>query len=298
MLANIRESKAKPIGNFSAKMGESPCWDTSCNSLYWVDIDGKKIFLYNPQKNICKEYLFDNEVECVVPRSKGGVMLTIGRSVVLFDFSTKKLKILGSVEPSKKNNRFNDGKCDPAGRFWAGTIHRKELPKAGSLYCIDTDYSIRKMIEGVTVSNGLTWSKDKKTFYFIDSPTYSVVAYEYNVETGNIRNKRKVIEINPVLGIPDGMTIDSEGMLWIAMFGGGKVSRWDPAKGKSLGFIEIPGAMQVTSCCFGGSDMKDLYITTASAGLTNTQLQNQPYAGLLFKARIGIAGLPLWQFTG
>ncbi len=292
------KAKVEPVTEVCADLGEGAIWDYINKVLYWVDIYGKKLFVYEPVNRVNRVIKFNKEIGAVVPRKKGGVILAMKGCFVSYNLNTGKVKKLAIVEQNIPTNRFNDGKCDPAGRFWAGTMDFKASHNAGSLYYLDLDFSLRKIIRGITISNGITWNVDKKTMYYIDSPTYSVVSYDYNKETGNIKNKRVIIRINPLYGIPDGMTIDKEGMLWIALFGSGKISRWDPASGDLVGLLEIPGAKRVTSCSFGGNEMKDLYITTASHGLNKKQLRNQPYAGALFKASLNIAGLPLWQFLG
>ena len=292
------EANAKPVIEIRADLGEGAVWDSVNKALYWLDILGKKLFIYYPISGINKEIKFNKEIGAVVPRQSGGVILALKGGFASYNFNSGKLQKLITVEQDKPANRFNDGKCDPAGRFWAGTMNFNGAPNAGSLYYLDTNLTVKKIIKGVTISNGITWSVDEKIMYYIDSSTYSVVSFDYDKFSGNIKNKKTVIKINPSYGVPDGMTIDKEGMLWIALFNGGKISRWNPITGNLIGLLEIPGAKQITSCAFGGSDMKDLYVTTATHGLTKNELGHQRYAGSLFKARLNIAGIPSWQFLG
>jgi sugar lactone lactonase YvrE len=191
------------------------------------------------------------------------------------------VNVLHHPETHLAENRYNDGKCDPMGRFWIGSTSIKNTRNAGSLYRIDSDGKCSLAIEGVTMSNGMAWSPDNSTFYYIDTPTFEVAAFDYNVNTGQISNGRKAFSIHKSEGLPDGMTVDSEGMLWIAHWGGWQVSRWDPNSGQKLMSFRLPVAL-VTSCTFGGDDLRDLYITSASIGLTEKQHEEQPLAGSLF----------------
>ena len=181
-------------------------------------------------------------------------------------------------------NRFNDGKCDPAGRFWAGTMSISNMPCAGSLYVLEKDGTVKTKITGVTCSNGMAWSPDDKTLYYIDTPTRQVVAYKYDTKNGDITDGRVAISIPEEKGSPDGMTIDTEGMLWIALWDGWKVIRYNPYTSEQLYEVTLP-VSRVTSCVFGGDDMDDLYITSAREGLSDSDLKEQPLAGSLFVIR-------------
>lgn len=198
----------------------------------------------------------------------------------------------------KDNIRFNDGKCDPAGRFWAGTMDYDGKKNKGSLYCLDTDLTVKKVIDQISISNGIVWSIDQRTMYYIDSPTYQVVAFDYDIESGNISNKRIVINIDKKIGIPDGMAIDEQGNVWVALYGGGGVGCWNPHTGIQLSFITAPHAQLVTSCTFGGKDLQDLYITTASAGLDKELLDQQSNAGYIFHIRLPVRGSICTKFRG
>jgi sugar lactone lactonase YvrE len=191
---------------------------------------------------------------------------------------------------------MNDGKCDRAGRFWAGTMAMKEGPGAGSLYRLDTDHSVHTMVTGVTISNGLCWSLDDKQMYYIDTPLGRVDVFDFDAPSGAIKNRRTLFEIPKENGAPDGMTIDEDGCLWVAHWGGGAVRRYT-TKGVVDQTIELP-ASRVTSCMFGGSDLRDLYITTASIGLTPEQQREQPHAGGIFVSRTGVTGTPGYLFKG
>lgn len=153
------------------------------------------------------------------------------------------------------------------------------------------------MIENTTISNGIVWDRKLKCMYYIDTATYTIAAYDYDETSGEIRNKRKVVKVDKTLGEPDGMAIDEDGMLWVALYGGGKVAKWNPTDGKLHGFIEIPETKFITSCAFGGDDLSDLYITTASQGLNQQELKKQPYAGALLRIKVNTKGTKLWYFN-
>ena len=192
------------------------------------------------------------------------------------------------TEPSL---RFNDGKCDPAGRFWVGTFDLEQKPHAGTLYRLDPDGSLHVMLRGITNSNGIAWSLDKKLMYYIDTPTLTVQAFDYDHATGAIANPRVIIRIPEGAGFPDGMTIDAEGKLWVALWGGGAVHRYHPATGALLQAVAVP-APYTSSCAFGGPDLKTLYITTARGGLSPEQLEEFPESGNVFAVEPGVAGVP------
>lgn len=172
-----------------------------------------------------------------------------------------------------------------------------EMKGASSLYCLNVNHNVRKMEEKVTVSNGITWSPDNQTMYYIDTPTYQIVAYDYNKETGSIHNRRVVINVPHEMGSPDGMTSDMEGMLWVAHWGGYQVTRWDHFTGKLLNSIQIPSPI-VTSCSFGGENMDELFVTTARIGLSDVTLQEYPKAGGIFRIQTDVKGVPMYPFGG
>ncbi|MDO8685324.1 MAG: SMP-30/gluconolactonase/LRE family protein [Clostridiales bacterium] len=238
---------------------------------------------------------------CIVLRKSGGAVLALQHGFYFLDLITKKISLIADPESHLPANRFNDGKCDCAGRLWAGTLFMDQndsnAKNAGTLYCMDTDLSIRAALRDITISNGITWSPDNKIMYFIDTPTRQVAAFDFDYITGNIKNKRVVITIPESEGIPDGMTADIEGMLWIAQWGGSNVSRWNPYTGRLLDKILLP-VSGATSCVFGGSELDELYITTARAGLNEEDIIKQPHAGGVFRIKTGIKGLETFKFKG
>jgi sugar lactone lactonase YvrE len=193
------------------------------------------------------------------------------------------------------DQRFNDGQCDPAGRFWVGTKVEGGRTGAGRLYCLDRDLKVTPKLDGVSISNGLVWSGDASRFYYIDTPTQAVVGYDYDQTRGSIENRTLVAKLPEGVGAPDGMTIEADDHLWVALFHGGAVWRIDPSTGKAVFRVELP-VSNVTSCAFGGAELDELYITTASVGLDDAQRAAQPLAGSLFVAKVPFRGVAAWRF--
>ncbi len=281
-----------------AKLGEGPCWDARNKLLYWVDIERYKLHIYNPATKTDRAINVGQHIGAAVVRQSGGLLVALREGFFHLDPTTEQLTHITDPEPECPDNRFNDGKCDPAGRFWAGTMHLPETKmNCGHLYCLDTDLSVRRRVDDVSISNGLAWSADAKTMYFVDSPTRQCVAFDYDKASGGITNRRVVVEIPEGAGWPDGMTIDAEGMLWIALWDGWRVARYNPHTGALLDEIKLPVA-RPTSAVFGGDNLETLYITSASTRLSDDALAEQPLAGSIFKAKPGVRGTPTIEFAG
>ena len=281
-----------------ALVGEGPIWDARAGVLYWVDIPGSKVHIFNPATGADRAIDVGQPVGTVVPRRSGGVMVALRDGFAALDLDSGALTLIADPEAHLPDNRFNDGKCDPAGRFWAGTMRQAEdRMGGGSLYRLDPDLSVHKMWGDITVANGIAWSQDAETMYYIDTPTQMVVAFEYNIETGAIANPKPVVSTPNGPGFPDGMTIDAEGMLWVAYWGGWRVVRWNPHTGEALASIELP-VERVTAPWFGGPNLDELYITTARTGLDEAALAKQPRAGSIFVAKPGARGLAAFEFAG
>jgi len=264
-------------------LGEGPWWDVANQKLYFIDIRGKKFHSYDPSSKSTKTIQLNKMPGCVVGRKKGGVILALENGFHSLDLETEELTLIVHPEEDQPFNRFNDGKCDPKGRLFAGTMENLESgKKLGSLYCLDENGKVTKLLGEIGVSNGLAWSSDAKTLYYIDSPTRAVDAFDFDIETVSISNRRRVLQFeeDKIMGIPDGMTIDVDGMLWIAFWGGNCVSRWNPHTGHLLRTVRIPGNVsKVTSCMFGGQNLDQLYITTSSY---QVDIHQEPLAGALF----------------
>jgi len=281
-----------------ATLGEGPVWDHRTGCLYWVDILENQLHRFDPNHpDTSTRVSIKPYVSSIVPRQSGGIALTLQDGFYAFDLESRQLSLLAEVEATITDNRFNDGKCDPAGRFVAGTMSMSDQPARGALYTLDADHAVKRLLSDVHLSNGLAWTEDGKTLYHIDTPTRQVKAYDYNLQSGEIQNGRVVVQFPDDQGFPDGMTIDAEGMLWIAHWGGWQVSRWNPATGSKLGYVAVP-ASQVTCCTFGGPNLDQLYITTARIGLDEQALEHQPAAGGLFRVSLGIKGLQTSFYRG
>ena len=285
------KNTVKLILDSQSALGEGPHWDYERNRLYWVDIIGKKFHIYDPKKNDNRTIQFDQFIGAVVPEQSGQFILAMQNGLYRYDSDTDALTKIIDPEEDKINNRFNDGKCDTQGSFWVGTMDLDGEKNRGSLYRLDTEGKIEKVISPVSISNGIAWSPDEKFMYFIDTPTNQVSTYHYEERTGNISYHGTAVQFPTELGYPDGMTIDSEGMLWIAHWGGAMVSRWNPHNGKLLETINIP-AKNVTSCTFGGENLSELFVTTARNGLSEAELTAFPQSGGLFKVKMSVKGIP------
>jgi sugar lactone lactonase YvrE len=278
-------------------LGEGPSWHEPTGQLYWVDIEGRAVHVYDPLTGTDRLIAVDQMVGCVVPRESGGVVVAMERGFYGLDLATGATTLIHDPEPDLPANRFNDGKCDSRGRLWAGTTKISHDEPSGSLYCLDTNLTCHRRVPDVWISNGLAWSADDRTMYFIDSPTSRVVAYDFDADSGAIANPRPVIEVPAGNGGPDGMTIDEEGMLWIALWDGWRVTRWDPTNGRLIGEIPVPVA-RPTSCVFGGPNLDQLYITSASTRMPAEELARQPHAGGLFRCEPGVRGARTYAFRG
>ncbi|MCM4169544.1 6-deoxy-6-sulfogluconolactonase [Arenibacter antarcticus] len=279
-----------------SELGEGPVWDVARGLICWVDILNGHIHEWDAEGNSLNTIKVDQMIGAIAVCVDGNYVAALKNGFGIIDCKSGNVQMIADPEEHLPENRFNDGKCDPSGRFWAGTMPLSEDKASGSLYVFNKDRSVIKMEDNITISNGLAWSKAEKAFYYIDTPTLKVVRYDYAAENGTITNKRTVIHIPKEAGFPDGMTIDREGMLWIAHWGGWQVTRWNPITGEQLTSFKLP-ASNITSCTFGGSAFKDLYITSARKGLSEEELKQQPLAGSLFVIRnCGYTGVPANEF--
>lgn len=280
----------------AAGLAEGPCWWSERNILLWVDIEASRIGLFDPATGNNDFLYLPAHVGAVVPTSVGDLLLATAAGLMRMDPSTGVVTLLLDPEVDRPGNRFNDGKCDPWGRFWAGTMAYDFEPMAGALWRLDGDGRITRQRRQLTISNGLAWSQDRGTLYFIDSPTLKVMAFPLT-SSGEIAAEPSICVQIPEDwdAVPDGMCIDAEGMLWIALFGGGAVTRWDPISGQLLDRLALP-CRQVTSCCFGGPHLDQLFMTTARREMDAAAIAAEPLAGGLFQADVGVKGLPADTF--
>lgn len=279
-----------------ALLGEGPLWSVREQALYWTDILGHRLHRYSPTEGQ-RTWQFDEEVSAVAERAEvDGLIMTRRHSFASFNPATEELVTLAQIETDIPTNRFNDGKCDRLGRFWAGTMDFDCEKPTGSLYSLSPDLKITRIDSDYVVTNGPAWSADCKTLYHNDSDNGRVYAFDFDLGSGMVSNKRVFLQFSKEDGSPDGMVTDSEGGLWIAHWGASKVTRHAP-DGKVLRTIMLP-CSQTTSCTFGGPDLKTLYITSAANGLSTYQLEQEPLAGGLFALDIDIAGVPANLFRG
>ena len=285
--------KARPLIQSRCLLGEGPVWYD--NRLWWVDIEEKQLLSWNPENRHKEHFDFPDKIGFAVPTNRREWMVGLQSGINFWDPETQALREIYSPEKDCAASRFNDGKCDPQGRLWAGTIN---LPSPGeaALYQVANGGTGRRILTGITISNGLAWSMCRGEMYYIDTKTARVDGYAFNQETGEISNRRTVLAIPAENGVPDGMTIDSDGMLWVALWGGFGVIRVDPADGSILTKVDVP-APQVTSCTFGSNDLDTLYITTARVGMSETALAAHPEAGNVFAVKPGVRGLPVTPFV-
>jgi sugar lactone lactonase YvrE len=284
------------LTNYLCVLGECPVWDAAKERVLWVDVALGEIHQYFPATRQHRVFKAGQVIGSFALCTSGRLIASFQNGFAFVDLETEVIQWLTDPEANEPDNRFNDGKCDPRGRFWAGTMSLTGKKSAGSLYALEAGGGAVLKIPGVSVSNGLAWSPDHTKFYFIDSPTNQITAYDYDIETGNLSNKTTAVTIPPEMGKPDGMTIDTEGMLWVALWNGWSVTQWNPHSGELMEQIKLPVA-QVTSCTFGGKELGDLYITTAKLGLSDEELDKQPLAGSVFVIKIiGVKGLPAVSF--
>lgn len=283
--------KPEPITEASFQWGEGPIWAN--DALYFVDIEGQRVLRLDPKTEELQDWPVGERVGCVVPRASGGLVIAGDFGFSFLDTDSGRKTPIADPEPEKKpDNRFNDGKCDPAGRFWAGTISTVKKKGDAALYVLDTDLSVSEKLPSLTNSNGIVWSLDETLMYHIDTPTKSICVYDYDKTTGAISNGRVAVDTSGIEGSPDGMAIDDQGGLWVAFCRGGTVHRLDPDSGASTERIDFPMS-GVTACAFGGPDLKTLYVTTGK--FPN---QEEPMNGRLFAVDAGARGLSSFAFKG
>lgn len=273
-----------------ADLGEGAIWNYKTQELYWVDIEGKKLNIYNPKTKKNKVLETPSKIGTVVPFSEREVLVALEDGVYKMNVDSGVVESFVTMGSELLESRLNDGKCDPMGRFWVGSMHLEQKKGKANLYTITAENKIEKKLDNVTISNGIVWTADKKTMYYIDTPTSSIKAFDYDNSSGEITNGRVVVQIPESLGYPDGMTIDSKGMLWVGMWNGNAVINFNPYTGNVISKIEVP-AHNVTSCAFGGKDLDILYITTASVDMTEDELKKYPLSGSIFKVKPAVKGV-------
>jgi sugar lactone lactonase YvrE len=277
----------------TALLGEGPRWDAAAGRLIWVDIDGCALHLFDPSSATDRAVPFAARVCAAAPIAGDELLVALADRLVVLDLSDGSVETLTEL-PHGDDIRLNDGVCDPAGRFWVGSMALDERPGAGAFYRYAGGV-LERIFDGVTVSNGIGWSPDWRRMYYVDSHTRRVDQLDFDVESGQATNRRPFVSIEPAAALPDGLAVDDDGCIWVALWRGAAVHRYT-ADGTLDRVVDLP-ADKVTACCFGGSDGRSLYVTTASVGLTAEESRSQPLAGSLFVADVGVGGPPAFPFA-
>jgi len=289
-IQNSDTIEANLFYKIDAQLGEGPIWNHLTQQLYWVDIEGKLLHILNPETKENRSIAMPTQVGTVVPIDPTRVVVALVNGAFLLDTKTEDLSRIASLDSANGGTRLNDGKCDPAGRLWVGSMHWDTTAPIGGLFMLEGDGSSQQKLDSITVSNGIVWSGDHKTMYYIDTPTGKVQAFDFDVTTGEISNGRTAVEIPKEMGSPDGMAIDAEDKLWIGLWNGNSVVRYDPLTGDLLKQIPIP-AHNVTACAFGGKNLDSLFVTTARIDMTEEELEKYPDAGSIFVLDPGVKGV-------
>lgn len=279
----------------SATLGEGSLWDADRRVLYWVDISARTLHTFDPATGENTSVSTTEQVTTVVPVTNNEVLAGMETCVARLNPTTGEVYERYPLEHDIPENRCNDGKCDPQGRFWIGTMSTVKRSGTASVYRMNHDYTIERVFGGVTTSNGIVWNADQTRMYYIDTPTRRIDSFAYDAESGAVDQRETLVEVPEELGKPDGMSIDSEGRLWVAMFYGACVTVWDSQTGAFLEKIDVP-AKNVTSVAFGGDTMNTLYVTTATVGMSDADRERYPDAGCLFSFETTVTGTAPHRF--
>ena len=278
-----------------AAVAEGPVWDERTRRLIWVDIMNNAVHSFEPSSGQDSSVDVGQPVGAAVLRANGGLALAVRDGFALLDADFTNFRMVAQVEVDLPNNRMNDGKCDPLGRFWAGTMQFSPTSASGALYRLDPDLRVTRVVGDIMLSNGLDWSPDRRTMYYIDSMSQGIDTFDFDPDSGEISNRQRLISIPKDVGLPDGMTVDADGYLWVALHGSGTVRRFAP-DGQVDRIIRLP-VSHVTCPAFGGPDYSELYITSMTYGLEE-RIRNEPLAGSLFRCRPGVRGKAPFRFAG
>lgn len=286
----VKAVEVEVVASTANQIGEGPVWLHDQQRLLWVDITSQTLLWFDPRSGGVETLDVGRDVGAVVPAESGKLMAAVVDGFLEIDPESGSRHLVAEVEADQPANRMNDGKCDSRGRFWAGTMGYDIRSDAAALYRLNTDCRVETILQPVTLSNGIDWSPDDRLMYYVDSATQRLDVFDYEPELGRLSNRRTLLEVSKAEGVPDGLTVDAEGCIWLALWGGGAVRRIT-AEGEVDMVVSLP-VSQVTSCAFGGADLGDLYITSAARGVS------EPGAGSLFRCRPGVKGRPANRFRG
>jgi L-arabinonolactonase len=286
------ENKVELVIQRSDKLGECPIWDEGSQSLYWVDSRAPALYRIAGAK--FSSWSLPEIVGSFGLCRQSGMILALQSGIYAFDLNRGDLKPLARPEADQPTNRFNDGRCDRRGRFWAGTMSDVSREAVGSLYRLDPDGSCVRMFNDIIVPNSISWSPDNTIMYFADTYKQCIWAFDFELETGEISNRRVFRDTHGHPGKPDGSAVDLEGCLWNCEYGGWRILRYEPG-GAIDRIVPVPVA-NPTCCTFGGSDCRTLFVTSATQRLTPEQLADQPLAGSVLAIQTDVAGLPEARF--
>ncbi len=292
----MNSERAELVLDAKADLGEGPIWDDRRGQLVWVDIMAGRVNLFDPLTGGNRSIEVGVPVGAAALRESGGLVLAVKDGFAALDTETGTMSRLGGFPDAADDIRMNDAKCDRQGRLWAGTMALDLREGAGAFYRLDPDGGVSAMLTDVTCSNGTDWSPDGKLMYYVDSMTRRIDCFDYDALSGAVSGRRTFVAIELQDAAPDGLTVDSEGNIWVALWGGWCVRCYSP-DAKLIGSVEVP-ASQSSSCTFGGEELDELYITSARTGLSEADLAGQPLAGGLFRIRPGVKGVRANRFAG
>ncbi len=279
-----------------AELGEAPVWCPDEEVLYWVDITGRAVHRFDPKSGERDTFPQAHQIGSIVKREGGGFVAGLDCGLGFLDDALADLEVFAAPETALPRNRFNDGKCDRQGRFWAGSADKEEREPSGSLYRVGHDHTVERLFSDVVIANGFGWSPDNGTMYFTDSSRQAIDAFDFDAATGAIANRRVFAAVDKADGMPDGLSVDASGFVWSAHWNGWRVTRYAPDGGIDR-VIELP-VPHVTSIAFGGRGLDRLFVTTARLGLSDDELAAAPLSGGLGVVDAGVVGLPEARFAG
>lgn len=279
-----------------AVLGEGPCWHPLDSTLWWVDIESRRLYRLDPGTGEARAFRLPERIGCYAFRRDGSLVVALESGFWFFEPATGALQPIHDPEPDLPKNRFNDGRCDPRGRFFAGTMDMDERAFSGTLWRLDPDLSVHAVERGIGISNGIDWSPDGRRMYHTDSLARTIWLYDYDPDTAAVSNRRVFARLEEGDGFPDGLCVDAEGCVWSAIWDGGRILRFDP-DGRIERVLPLP-VPRPTACCFGGAGLGTLYVTSARIGLDGVRLRDAPLSGAVFATVPGVRGRPAVPFAG